>query len=42
MAKKILVVDDEPHIVKLLQARLEKNGYNGYGLRCGFLCAKAI
>lgn len=28
MAKKILVVDDEPLIVKLLQARLEKNGYN--------------
>ena len=28
MAKKILVVDDEPLIVKLLQARLEKNGYS--------------
>lgn len=28
MAKKILVVDDEPHLVKLLQARLEKNGYS--------------
>ncbi len=27
MTKKILVVDDEPRIVKLLQARLEKNGY---------------
>ena len=27
MAKKILVVDDEPLIVNLLQARLEKNGY---------------
>ena len=28
MAGKILVVDDEPHIVKLLQVRLEKNGYS--------------
>jgi two-component system alkaline phosphatase synthesis response regulator PhoP len=28
MAKKILVVDDEPNLVKLLQARLEKNGYS--------------
>lgn len=28
MAKKILVVDDEPHVVKLLKARLEKNGYS--------------
>jgi DNA-binding response OmpR family regulator len=27
MAKKILVVDDEPRVVKLLKARLEKNGY---------------
>lgn len=28
MAKKILVVDDEPHLVKLLKTRLEKNGYS--------------
>jgi DNA-binding response OmpR family regulator len=28
MAKKILVVDDEPNLVKLLKARLEKNGYS--------------
>jgi CheY-like chemotaxis protein len=27
MAKKILVVDDEPHIVKLVSSRLEANGY---------------
>ena len=27
MAKKILVADDEPHIVKLLKARLEAGGY---------------
>lgn len=28
MAKKILVVDDEPNIVELLQSRLENNGYS--------------
>ncbi len=28
MPKKILVVDDEPRVVKLLKARLEKNGYS--------------
>lgn len=28
MANKILVVDDEPNIVELLQSRLEKNGYS--------------
>ena len=28
MANKILVVDDEPNIVKLLQSRLENNGYS--------------
>ena len=27
MAKKILIVDDEPHIVKMLQARLEFQEY---------------
>ena len=27
MAKRILIVDDEPHIVKMLQARLEFQGY---------------
>lgn len=27
MAKKILVVDDEPHIVMMLEARLRKNGF---------------
>ncbi|MFH1783686.1 MAG: response regulator [bacterium] len=27
MGKKILVVDDEPHIVKLIVTRLQANGY---------------
>jgi two-component system response regulator VicR len=27
MGKKILVVDDEPHIVKLLSSRLKANGF---------------
>ncbi|MBN3039115.1 MAG: response regulator [Candidatus Omnitrophica bacterium] len=27
MAKKILVIDDEPHIVQLLKSRLQANGY---------------
>jgi len=31
IAKKILVVDDEPNIVELLQSRLEKNGYSVIG-----------
>ncbi len=28
MAKKILIVDDEPHVVKMLESRLRANGYN--------------
>lgn len=28
MAKRILVIDDEPDVVKMLRARLESNGYN--------------
>ena len=28
MSKKILVVNDEPHILKVLQSRLEVSGYN--------------
>lgn len=27
MAKKILVIDDEPHIIKVVTSRLEANGY---------------
>jgi DNA-binding response OmpR family regulator len=28
MAKKILVVDDEPHIVTMIESRLNANGYD--------------
>jgi DNA-binding response OmpR family regulator len=28
MAKKILVVDDEPHIVTMIKSRLKANGYD--------------
>ena len=28
MSKKILVVDDEPHIVKMIESRLHANGYD--------------
>lgn len=28
MAKKILIVDDDPHIVKLIESRLKINGYD--------------
>ena len=28
MAKKILIVDDEPNLVKLLESRLKANGYD--------------
>ena len=28
MAKKILIVDDEPNLVKILESRLKSNGYD--------------
>jgi DNA-binding response OmpR family regulator len=28
MANKVLVVDDEPHIIKLIESRLKSSGYN--------------
>ena len=35
MAKKILVVDDEPDVLKILLLRLNKTGYEAIGARDG-------
>lgn len=35
MAKKILIVDDEPDVLKILSLRLEKSGYEIIGGRDG-------
>ena len=35
MAKKILVVDDEPDVLKVLLLRLKKTGYEAIGARDG-------
>ena len=35
MAKKILIVDDEPNIVKMLESRLKANGYEVVTARDG-------
>ena len=35
MAKKILIVDDEPDVLKILSLRLEKTGYEVIGARDG-------
>lgn len=40
MAKKILVVDDEPQIVRLLSQRLKASGYDTYGANDGYQCLK--
>ena len=40
MAKKILVVDDEPQIVQLLSRRLRANGYETYGANDSYQCLK--
>jgi len=40
MAKKILVVDDEPQIVRLLSQRLKANGYETFAANDGYQCLK--
>ena len=40
MAKKILVVDDEPQIVHLLSMRLKANGYDTYAANDSYQCLK--
>ena len=40
MAKKILVGDDEPNIIKLLESRLKSNGYDVINASDGNSCFK--
>jgi CheY-like chemotaxis protein len=40
MAKKILVVDDEVQIVKLISQRLEASGYETFGAHDSYQCIK--
>lgn len=40
MAKKILIVDDEPQIVRLLSQRLKTNGYETFGANDSYQCIK--
>lgn len=40
MAKKILVVDDEPHILRLLASRLKANNYEVSTASDGYQCIK--
>ncbi len=40
MGKKILVVDDEPQIVRLLSQRLKVNGYETYAANDSYQCIK--
>ena len=40
MAKKILVVDDEPQIVRLLSQRLKANGYETFAANDTYQCIK--
>ena len=35
MARKILVIDDEPDLLKVIKVRLEKSGYKVVGGACG-------
>jgi len=38
--KKILIVDDEPQIVRLLSQRLKANGYETFTADDGYQCLK--
>jgi DNA-binding response OmpR family regulator len=40
MRKKILVVDDEPQIVRLLCQRLKTNGYEAFAANDSYQCIK--
>ena len=40
MNKKILIVDDEPQIVRLLSQRLKANGYETFTADDGYQCLK--
>ena len=40
MSKKILVVDDEPQIVRLLSQRLKANGYETFAAYDSYQCVK--
>lgn len=40
MGFKILVVDDEPHIVRLLSQRLKANGYETFAANDSYQCIK--
>jgi len=42
MAKKILVVDDEPHIVKLVEMRLKASGYDVISSHDGRQCLDMV
>ena len=42
MAKKILIADDEPNIVKLVKVRLESNGYEVISAASGTECINKI
>jgi len=42
MAMKILVVDDEPHVVRLIKSRLEANNYQVITANDGEECLKKL
>lgn len=42
MAKKVMVVDDEPFILKMIEARLRSNGYEVITAEDGETCLKKV